>query len=293
MIKLLLIVNPVSGKRKAVKYLADIISVFNQAGSITEVYITDKPGDATHAVKKYASDMDLVVCCGGDGTLNETITGILEAGLVLPVGYIPTGTTNDFANTLNIPSDPIEAAKRITERTPCFIDVGTFNERFFCYTASFGAFTKTSYSTPQNIKNILGHTAYLLEGIQELSQLRKEHITIRLDGEIIEDDFIFGAVCNSTRLGGILTIDPSLIDMSDGKFEVIFIRAPRNLQELHDSVMALRTGKYNCATISFRSTDMIEVIADPKMVWTLDGEKADGASSVLIKNICQGLQLIY
>jgi len=293
MIKLLLIVNPVSGKRKAVKHLADIISVFNQAGSITEVYITDKPGDATHAVKKYASDMDLVVCCGGDGTLNETITGILEAGLVLPVGYIPTGTTNDFANTLNIPSDPIEAAKRITERIPRFIDVGTFNDRFFCYTASFGAFTKTSYSTPQNIKNILGHTAYLLEGIQELSQLRKEHITIRLDGEIIEDDFIFGAVCNSTRLGGILTIDPSLIDMSDGKFEVLFIRAPRNLQELHDSVMALRTGKYNCATISFQSADMIEVIADPEMVWTLDGEKADGASSVLIKNICQGLQLIY
>lgn len=183
---------------------------------------------------------------------------------------IPTGSTNDFANTLNLPADPVEVARYIVKSDSHYFDIGTFNDRYFCYTASFGAFTKASYTTPQNIKNILGHTAYLLEGIQELSQLRKEHVKIILDGNTLEDDYLFCAICNSTHLGGILTIDPSLIDMSDGKFELVLIRAPKNLQELRESVVALHTGQYNCATICFRSADSIEIITSSNIRSSLD-----------------------
>jgi hypothetical protein len=186
--KLLFILNPCAGTRKANKVLPEILSVFNRAGFHVQVYITGCQGDATRAVQELASGMDLVVCCGGDGTFNETVTGLLQAGLELPIGYIPAGSTNDFASSLHLPSDPVAAAQAIVSGKPEPYDVGQFGTRYFSYVASFGAFTKASYSTPQNVKNALGHTAYLLEGIYELSQIRKEHVRMELDGEVLEDN---------------------------------------------------------------------------------------------------------
>jgi len=291
--KLLLILNPTSGMRKATKNLTDIISVFNRADYNTQVYVTACHGDAVKAVHQLGGDMDIIVCCGGDGTLNETVTGVIEAGLDVPIGYIPSGSTNDFASSLHLSGDVVEAAGQIVSGSETAYDVGRFGERYFTYIASFGAFTKASYSTPQNIKNTLGHMAYVLEGMQELTALRPEHIRMELDGERIEDDFLFGAVCNSTSVGGILKLKPDLVDMADGKFEILLIRAPRDLQELHECVMALHNQTYNCAMITFRSASAVRVLGNPEMAWSLDGEKADGCGEITIENLHRRIILIH
>ena len=290
---LLLILNPTSGMRKAAKNLTDIISIFNRADYNTHVYVTAYHGDAVKVVHQLGGDMDIIVCCGGDGTLNETVTGVIEAGLDVPIGYIPSGSTNDFASSLHLSGDVVEAAGQIISGSETAYDVGKFGDRYFTYIASFGAFTKASYSTPQNIKNTLGHMAYVLEGMQELTALRPEHIRMELDGETVEDDFLFGAVCNSTSVGGILKLKPDLVDMADGKFEILLIRAPRDLQELHECVMALHNQTYNCAMITFRSASAVRVLGNPEMAWSLDGEKADGCGEITIENLHRRIILIH
>ena len=291
--QLLLIVNPTSGTKKAGKHLSQIISVFNQADYDTHVYLTNCSGDATSIVNKIGKNMDLIVCCGGDGTLNETITGVINSNLNLPIGYIPAGSTNDFASSLHLSSDVVEAAKQIVKGKANFYDVGRFKNRYFTYVASFGAFTKTSYTTPQNIKNALGHMAYILEGISEISKIKDEHVKIELDGEVIEDDYLFGAICNSTSLGGILTLNPSLVDISDGKFEIFLIRAPKNITELSECVVALRNQTYNCGMITFRTASKIKITTNSDMPWSLDGEKEEGSAEILVENLHHSIKIVH
>lgn len=291
--QLLFILNPTAGTKKGSKYLAEMISVFNQADYDTHVYVTTCRGDATRAVQMFGTQVDMIVCCGGDGTLNETVTGVIESGLKIPIGYIPAGSTNDFANTLHLSNDVIEAAKQIVNGAAQPYDIGKFGERYFSYVASFGAFTKTSYTTPQNIKNALGHMAYILEGIQELSSIRKVHLRMELEEEVLEDDYLFGAICNSTSVGGILTLNPELVDMGDGKFEILLVRAPKNIQELHECAVALRSQQYNCGMITFRSAGRMKITTTPDMPWTLDGEKAEGSADIYIENLHQCIRLVH
>ncbi len=290
--KLLFILNPFSGQKKANKFLPELIQMFNQAGYETVVHVTSCRGDATQAVIRQGEDKDLIVCCGGDGTLNEVLSGLLESGRDIPVGYIPSGTTNDFASSLKLSHNILQAAQDILLGEPVAFDVGRFGQRYFSYVASFGAFTKSSYLVPQDIKNALGHAAYVLGGISELSQIRKEHLRLEIDGEVVEDDFLFGAICNSTSIGGILTLDPKQVDMSDGLFEILLVRSPRNLTELTECIQALQNQTYNCAMITFRSGSTVKITADPGMNWTLDGEKEDGHEEVTVKNIHQAIHLI-
>ena len=291
--KLFFVMNPCAGMRKANKVLPEILSVFNRAGFDVITYITEARGDAAATIERRAKEMDLVVCCGGDGTFNEAVTGILRGGADVPIGYIPAGSTNDFAGSLRLPSNPVDAAREIVEGIPVAYDVGRFGGRYFSYVASFGAFTKASYSTPQSVKNALGHTAYILEGIQELSQIRNVHARLELaDGRIIEDDFLFGAICNSTSVGGLLTLDPRQVDMRDGKFEILLVRAPRDLAELHECVLAVQKQVYNCRMITFCSSPTVKVTMDPEIPWTLDGEKAEGQEEVLAENLQQIFKLI-
>ena len=280
--KMLFIMNPYSGKRRANKFLTEILELFNRAGYLVAVHMTAGQGDATEVARQLGPDADIVVCCGGDGTFNETAAGLQMAGADVPIGYIPAGSTNDFAASLKLSTEPLEAAQEIVDGNPVYYDAGSFNGRFFSYVASFGAFTRTSYATPQGIKNALGHTAYVLEGIQELSQIRKEHIKMIIDGEEVEDDFLFGAICNSTSVGGILTLDPEVVDLQDNKLEILLVRAPKNLAEIHECIVALNTQKYNCAMLTFRSATHIRIFADPEMPWTLDGEREEGHSEVVV-----------
>ena len=292
--KMLFVMNPYAGVRKGAKALTDILAVFNRAEYEVITYMTAGPGDAYWMVKNHAEGMDLVVCCGGDGTLNETVSAILDAELDIPIGYIPAGSTNDFAASLKLSLNPVQAAKDIVEGRPVAYDVGKFNDRHFSYVASFGAFTRVSYNTPQYIKNALGHTAYLLSGISELSQLRKLHVRMDLEDEIIEDDFLFGAISNSTSVGGILSLAPDQVDMCDGLFEVLLVRSPKNLAELSECIVAVQNQKYNdCAMITFCSARKIKVYADPNMAWTLDGEKFDGEVKIEVENLHRAVRLVH
>ncbi len=290
--RMLFIMNPYAGKRKANRFLPEILSTFNRAGYRVLTHMTSGAGDCAQTVRELAPEVDAVVCAGGDGTFSEAVHGILLSGCDVPVGYIPCGSTNDFANTMHIPMQALKAAKYIAEGTPVSYDIGQFENRHFTYVASFGAFTHSSYATPQGLKNALGHTAYLLSGISELSQIHKTHVRIETANETVEDDFIFGAVCNSTSVGGILTLDPKRADMHDGKFELLLIRAPKNLGELGECIMALQKQTYNCGMITFLSASEMTVYPDPDMPWTLDGERADGAGEIHIKNLHSAIRLI-
>ena len=290
--KMLFIMNPYAGMRKANRYLADIISIFNRANYEVITYMTAAPGDCINAVAQRVKDVDVVVCCGGDGTFNETIAGLLESGADVPVGYIPAGSTNDFAAGLGLSSDIMEAAEDILRGEPVAYDMGRFGSRYFSYVASFGAFTRTSYSTPQSIKNALGHTAYLLAGIPEISQIHKEHVRMELDGKVVEDDFLFGAISNATSVGGVLSLDPARVDLRDGKLEVLLVRAPADLMEISDCLRAVQSQKYECDMITFRSASRIRVYADPAMPWTLDGEREEGHACVDVENIHRAVRII-
>ena len=290
--KLLLIVNPKAGTRRISRVLPEVIEIFNRADYEVTVHITAGSGDCTQVVRSRGAQADLIVCAGGDGTFNEAVAGMMESGIDRPLGYIPCGSTNDFAISLKLPTDPVKAAQLIVDGVPLKYDVGLFGDRYFSYVASFGAFTRASYATPQDIKNALGHTAYLLEGIQEISQIRKEHIRIELDDRIIEDDFLFGAVSNSTSMGGIVTLDPRQVDMRDGKFELLLIRAPRDLMEIHECVQAVSKQIYNCAMMTFVSTKKLTVHADASMPWTLDGEREEGKEQVVIRCLHQAITLM-
>ena len=290
--KMLFVMNPYSGMRRANKYLADIISLFNQAGYETLVHMTQGQGDATRVVAKRAAQCDLIVCCGGDGTFNETVSGILQAGVDVPVGYIPAGSTNDFAASLKLSGVVMQAAQDILDGEPAVYDIGKFGDRYFSYVASFGAFTRASYTTPQSIKNALGHTAYLLEGISELSQIKNEHVRMEIDGQVVEDDFLFGAISNSTSVGGILTLSPDMVDLADGQLEILLVRAPRNLTELAECVQAVQTQKYECAMITFRSAKKVRIFANPFMPWTLDGEREEGHEQVDVENLHHAIRIM-
>ena len=290
--KMLFVMNPYSGMRRASKYLADIIALYNRSGYEVTVHMTGGQGDATQVVESRAKDMDIVVCCGGDGTFNETISGLLRAGADVPVGYIPAGSTNDFASSLKLPTNIMQAALDGVEGEPVAYDVGKFGDRYFSYVASFGAFTRASYSTPQSVKNALGHTAYVLEGINELSQIKNEHVRMEIDGQVIEDDFLFGAISNSTSVGGILTLSPEIVDMADGQMEVLLVRAPRNLTEITECIQAVQSQKYNCSMITFQSARHVRIYADPQMPWTLDGEREEGHECVDAVSLHHAIRLM-
>ena len=290
--KMLFVMNPYAGMRRANRYVADLLTIFNQAGYEVTAHMTSGTSDAEKIVREKCAQMDLVVCAGGDGTFNETVSGILHSGADVPVGYIPCGSTNDFANSLKLSTNVVQAAKDIVEGTPVRYDMGKFGDRYFSYVASFGAFTKASYSTPQNIKNILGHTAYVLEGIQELPQIRSIPMSFELDGERIEGKYLVGAVSNSTSVGGVFTLNPRLVDLRDGKFEVILVRLPRDMNELAECVTALQNQTYDCAAITFRSVSRLKVCQEPTVAWTLDGERAEGSREIVIENLNRAIRLV-
>ena len=291
--KMLFILNPKAGQMRANRYLTQMLSVFIRGGYDVTVHITAFSGDAAQTAQRLAGEMDTIVCCGGDGTFNETVTGVLRSGVDVPIGYIPAGSTNDFANGLKIPTNVMAAARAVVEGTPQYLDMGKFGQRYFCYVASFGVFTRLSYATPQNVKNALGHMAYLMGGMQELSQLRATHMRITLDGgRVVEDDFAFGAICNATSLGGVLMLDPNRVDLRDGKFEVLLIRAPKDVVELADCVRALQSQKYDSPHITFLSASKLEVQTENEMCWTLDGEQGDCGSLASVENLHHAVRVI-
>ena len=291
--KLLLLMNPCSGKKKANPLLPDIISILNTAGYEVTVYVTAARTDATGITAQRGGEFDLIVCIGGDGTFNEVVCGLCSLNPKPPVAYIPAGSTNDFASSLQISRDILTATRDITLGKPHLLDIGLFNERYFSYIASFGAFTRTSYATPQSLKNLLGHTAYLLSGIKEIASIRTHHLRFTTaEGQVYEDDYLFGAISNSTSVAGILTLDPKLVDMNDGRFELLLVRKPHSPLELSDCILSLKTQDYHSPMLTLISTPSVEIEAPEDMDWTLDGEHEPGRPHCSVRNLHSSVEII-
>ena len=291
--RLLLVMNPCAGIKKANRYLPDLLRLFSDYGYVSTAYMTGKRGDGTDFARTHAAEADLIVCIGGDGTLNEVIEGLLKSGADCPLGYIPAGSTNDFAASLKISSNVMQAARDIMEGRPRTIDLGSFNGRCFSYVASFGAFTEAAYSTPQEVKNMLGHLAYIFEGMKDLANIRPIHMRLETDsGNAFEDDYIFGAISNSTSIAGFLTMDPTRVIIDDGLFEITLIKMPTAPMDLSRILYSLQTQQYDDKLIH-ACTAARAVIHSPAAVpWTLDGEYARGETDIIVENLHNALRLV-
>lgn len=290
--KLVFIANPKAGVRKKDDFMVDMINEFEDYGYATEVHYTRAQGNATKLVLKYARKADLIVCMGGDGTLNEVIEGIIIGGIAAPLGYIPTGSTNDFASSMNLSSVPEIAAKEIMRRNASPIDIGRFNDRYFVYTASCGIFTRSSYETPQNFKNLFGHFAYILDGVKDLGNVKRLKLDIEYEGGRIRGEYIFAAICNSTSLGGIMTIDKERVDFSDGKFELLLIKFPNDLIELGVLINKLQNQNYG-DDVQLIPVSQLKIKDSTDIDWSLDGEKEEGREIIDFEVFHRAVNFIY
>lgn len=290
--KLLLILNPRAGLRRANRYLPEIIRLFIEHNYRCETYVTGFRGEATEFLRKRRGHCDMVVCAGGDGTLNETISGMLAAGMTCPLGYIPCGTTNDYAASIGLSGDVVRAAQDVVEGRATAIDVGSFNGRTFVYTATCGAFARASYTTPQLAKNMLGHAAYILEGIKDLAAIRPIRLRVRADGVDLDDDFIFCSITNSTSVGGILKLDAQMVALNDGKFEVTLVRNPTTPAQFSQIIYGLTTQDVPNDMIAFFSAGRISVESDEAIEWTLDGEREPETTSATMVNLHSAVRIV-
>ncbi len=291
--KLLLIVNPCSGKAKMQTELLSVVQILSAANYTVTVYPTKFPTDATERVKQIREgEFDSIVICGGDGTLNEVITGIMESKLSLPIGYIPSGTLNEWSSGLNISKNIEKAAEDITHAEEITLDIGKFGDRYFSYTASFGAFTSASYTAPQNVKNSLGQAAYFFEGIKSLANIKPIHLKFTYEEGEVEGDFLFGAVSNSLSVGGIVKYDKIPVALNDGWFEVLLIKKPDNILKLQPLVDGILKHEFDREGMVFFRTKKLTVTSGEKISWTLDGEYAPLEGELKITNEHNAIKLL-
>ena len=290
--KLLFIYNPNAGKGLLKPKLSDIFDIFVKAGYEVTVYPTQKYRDGYKKVAHFTGDYDLLVCSGGDGTLDEVVTGMMQRENRIPIGYIPTGTTNDFAKSLHIPRELLKAADVAVNGEVFSCDVGRFNKDIFVYIAAFGLFTDVSYQTKQEAKNVLGHLAYVLEGTKRLFNIRSYHIKVTHDGETIEDDFIFGMVTNSRSVGGFKNMVGKSVVFDDGEFEATLIKSPKNPLELQGIILALVSEQQDSKYMySFKTKEVIFESLE-EISWTLDGEFGGEHDHVVVRNAQKELQIM-
>ena len=290
--KILFIYNPRAGKAKIRSNLLDIIDIFTKADYEVTAYPTQSKGDGRKAViERKIGYYDLVVCSGGDGTLDEVVTGMMQCEKRIPIGYVPAGSTNDFANSLHIPKNMIDAAQVIVEGKTFGCDIGTFNDDIFVYIAAFGIFTEVSYETSQDIKNILGHMAYILEGMRRLASIKSYRMKIESDELSVEGEFLFGMVTNSTSVGGFKRITGKYVQLDDGEFEVTLIKMPGNPMELNLIMAALLNRNINTDCMYCFKTSALRISSEEEVAWTLDGEFGGEHKIVEINNQRQALSI--
>lgn len=291
--KMLFIFNPRSGKEQIKGHLLQILDIFTKAGYDIRVHVTQCQQDATKTVAASGQDMDLIVCSGGDGTLNETISGLMQLKEPPLLGYIPAGSTNDFAASLNIPKHMARAAQSIVDGSPFAIDIGTFcRDRYFMYIAAFGAFTEVSYLTSQDRKNLLGHQAYMLEGVKSLTGIKPYPMRVEWEGGALEERFVFGMVTNTVSVGGFKGLVNQSVALDDGVFEVLLIRMPRTPADLSNilSYLFLREEpneyvyRFKSSSIRFYSSEPVD--------WVLDGEYGGARTEVEVGNLKERIKIL-
>ena len=293
--RMMLLINPNAGRGGYKNVLGGVLETFCAGGWLPTVYFTRRSGEAPGLVAERAADYDMVVCMGGDGTLSETCAGMmrLPPASRRPVGYLPLGTTNDVARTLGISPRPAIAARSLLAGGPYPYDVGQFGpDRYFTYIAAFGAFTEVSYATPHEVKQALGHLAYLLEGLRHLGSIRECHAIVEHDGGAFEGDFIFGAVTNATSVAGLVRLDSGRVDLSDGMFEALFVRPPADILQFGELITSILSGDLSGGEVVFLKSREIRIMFDRDEPWTLDGEDGGAHRDVLIRNCHPGVTLV-
>lgn len=295
--KLLFVYNPRAGKEMLKPRLSDVLDIFVKAGYEVTVHPTQAYRDAYYQIKEYeVGKYDLIACSGGDGTIDEVATGMMkrrEMGKdVVPVGYIPAGTTNDFAKSLHIPRKPLAAADNAVKGVPFPCDIGKFNDSVFVYIAAFGIFTDVSYETDQAVKNVLGHMAYILEGAKRIFNIPSYKIKVEHDGEVIEDEFIFGMVTNSRSVGGFSNMVGKNIVFDDGLFEVTLIKTPKNPIALQEIIAALLIEQVDTKHMYIFKTKKITFDSVEEIPWTLDGEFGGEQDYVEIENVQKAMEIM-
>lgn len=290
--KLLFIYNPNAGKGLIKPKLSDVLDIFVKAGYEVTVYPTQKYRDGYHKVRHFKEEYDLVVCSGGDGTLDEVVTGMMKRKEQIPIGYIPTGTTNDFARSLHIPKDMLKAADTAVNGIVFPCDIGEFNHDFFVYIAAFGLFTDVSYQTKQEVKNVLGHLAYVLEGMKRLYNVPSYRIKVTHDDQVIEDEFIFGMVTNSRSIGGFRNMVGKSIVFDDGEFEVTLIKTPKNPLALQEIIAAILIEQIDTKHMYTFKANSLKLESLEEIPWTLDGEFGGEHDEVMIENQRQKLKIM-
>ena len=290
--KLLFVVNGHSGKGQIKNKLLDIIDIMIKEGYHVQVHTTQEREDATKVVREQAKYYDLVVCSGGDGTLDEAVTGMMQSEVRTPLGYIPAGSTDHFAKSLEISKDMIQAAKTAVLGVPFSCDVGEFNGDYFIYVAAFGIFTDVSYATSQELKNALGHVAYILEGAKRLHTIKSYHMRVEYDGNEIEGDFLLGMITNSTSVGGFKNMTGKDVKLDDGMFEVTLIHKPKNIIELNTIIASLTNLKDETDLIDSFRADSVKFYSEEEIPWTLDGEFGGDHKEVQIKNHCKAVDIM-
>lgn len=289
--KLLFVFNPFSGKAQIKNQLLDIVDTMVKAGYEVTIYPTQAKEDAMHKVELEAGEYDLVVCSGGDGTLDEAVSGMMKREQKVPLGYIPAGSTNDFANSLGIPKDMVKAASVAVGEESFACDIGDFNGDSFVYVAAFGLFTEVSYKTPQNLKNILGHAAYILEGAKRLHDIPSYLMQVEYDNVRLQDEFIYGMITNSISVGGFKGMTGKDVMLDDGVFEVTLIKKPKNPIELNAILASLTNLIDDTDLIYSFKTDKVHFNCKTVIPWTLDGEFGGDHQEVTVTNLHRALEL--
>lgn len=292
--RIFFVFNMHAGKARIKTKLSDILNIFTEKGYEVTAYPTQYAGEAVLRIEALEDGYELVVCSGGDGTLDEVVTGMMRRPEEkrIPIGYIPAGSTNDFAKSLGLPQKMEDAAARIMagKRFPC--DIGAFNQDYFVYIAAFGIFTDVSYQTDQQMKNVLGHMAYILEGMKRLTNITSYKMKLRWEDREVEDDFLFGMVTNSRSVGGFKSIIGTEVVLDDGVFEVTFIKRPKNLLELNETLTALLLAEIDERYMYSFRTSRLTVEAEGEVPWTLDGEYGGDHKTAVIENRKQALEFI-
>lgn len=292
---LLFVVNPKAGRTVIKSDLINIIEIFSNAGYSVEVYPTKGQEQTEQYVYENAERFDLVVCAGGDGTLDNTVGGImmLERKIKkrIHMGYIPCGSTNDYARSLKISLDPVQAAKDIVEGDICHVDVGKLENTFFIYVAAFGAFTEISYSTPQNLKNALGHAAYVMEAGKSVLNMKSYNMKVLFDDDEVEGNFVYGQITNSLSVGGFKNFGSKNMSFSDGKFETVLIKTPENPLELQRIINSLLMDDLSDEMIVFRKSSRVVIKSKEEVPWTVDGEYGGSFKTTRVSNIRKAVSM--
>ena len=289
--KLLFIYNPKAGKEHIKTQLAGILDIFAEADYEITIVPTRARDEARTVMQNRSREYELVVCSGGDGTLDETVTGMIQSGFRTPLGYIPAGSTNDFGESLGLPRNMVDAAEIavLGEKFPC--DMGMFNDDLFVYIAAFGLFTDVSYETDQDVKNLLGHMAYILEGMKRLSSIRSYKLKVTVEDRVIEDEFLFGMITNSRSVGGFKNITGKNVKMDDGVFEVTLIKVPRNPVELNSIMVSLLNRDIDSEMMYCFRTAELTVESEEPLSWTLDGENGGAHTKAVIRNLHKAVEI--